>query len=109
MNVQAILIIAVTALVTVLTRALPFVAFGKRPLPRIVLYLGRVLLAAIMAALVVYCLKDLDFTRFPFGLAEILSVVVVAVMHSWKRNSLLSIGIGTACYMVLIRTIFPVL
>lgn len=109
MNTQAILIVGVTALVTLFTRALPFAAFGKRPLPRIVLYLGRVLPAAIMAALVIYCLKDLDFSRFPFGLAELISVGVVAVVHIWKRSSLLSIGIGTACYMVLIRTIFPIL
>ena len=52
---NAILIVAVTALVTIAVRFLPFAVFGKRPLPRAVVYLGRVLPPAIMAALVVYC------------------------------------------------------
>ena len=40
---NAILIVAVTALVTIAVRFLPFAVFGKRPLPRAVVYLGRVL------------------------------------------------------------------
>ena len=106
---NAVYVIAVTALVTVLTRFLPFAVFGKRPLPRVVVYLGRVLPPAIMAALVVYCLKDIDLTAFPFGLAQLISVAVTALVHLWKRNTLLSIAAGTACYMALIRTVFPIL
>lgn len=106
---KSVAIVAVTALVTMFTRFLPFAVFGKRPLPRVVVYLGRVLPPAIMAALVVYCLKGLDFTAYPYGMAEILSVAATAGMHLWRRNSLLSIAVGTACYMALIRTAFPVL
>ncbi|HIQ82560.1 MAG TPA: AzlD domain-containing protein [Candidatus Pullichristensenella stercorigallinarum] len=106
---NAVYVIAVTALVTVLTRFLPFAVFGKRPLPRVVVYLGRVLPPAIMAALVVYCLKDIDLTAFPFGLAQLISVAVTALVHLWRRNTLLSIALGTACYMVLIRTVFLIL
>ena len=106
---NAVYVIAVTALVTMLTRFLPFAVFGKRPLPRVVVYLGRVLPPAIMAALVVYCLKDIDLTAFPFGLAQLISVAVTALVHLWRRNTLLSIALGTACYMVLIRTVFPIL
>ena len=106
---NAVYVIAVTALVTMLTRFLPFAVFGKRPLPRVVVYLGRVLPPAIMAALVVYCLKDIDLTAFPFGLAQLISVAVTALVHLWRRNTLLSIALGTACYMVLIRTVFLIL
>ena len=106
---NAVYVIAVTALVTVLTRFLPFAVFGKRPLPRVVVYLGRVLPPAIMAALVVYCLKDIDLTAFPFGLAQLISVAVTALVHLWRRNTLLSIALGTACYMVLIHTVFLIL
>ena len=106
---NAVYVIAVTALVTVLTRFLPFAVFGKRPLPRVVVYLGRVLPPAIMPALVAYCLKDIDLTAFPFGLAQLISVAVTALVHLWRRNTLLSIALGTACYMVLIRTVFPIL
>lgn len=105
---NAVYVIAVTALVTILTRFLPFAVFGKRPLPRVVVYLGRVLPPAIMAALVVYCLKDIDLTAFPFGLAELISVAVTALVHLWRRNTLLSIALGTICYMALIRTVFPI-
>ena len=100
---NAVYIIAVTALVTMAVRFLPFAVFGKRPLPRVVVYLGRVLPPAIMAALVVYCLKGIDMSAYPFGMA------VTALVHLWKRNTLLSIAAGTACYMALIRTVFPIL
>lgn len=106
---HAVLIVAVTALVTIAVRFLPFAVFGKRPLPRVVVYLGCVLPPAIMAALVVYCLKNVDLTAYPFSLAEIIAVAVTALAHIWKRNTLLSIAVGTACYMILIRTAFPAL
>lgn len=47
-------VILVTAACTLFTRVLPFLLFGReRPVPETVRYLGRVLPAAIMAALVV--------------------------------------------------------
>ena len=106
---KAVAIIAVTALVTILTRFLPFAVFGKRPLPRVVVYLGRVLPPAIMAALVVYCLKGIDLTAYPFGLAELIGVAATAAVHLWRRNTLLSIAVGTVCYMLLTRFVFPVM
>ena len=60
----------------------------------------------IMAMLVVYCLKGISFTKEPFGLPELISVALVAVLHVWKRNTLFSIICGTVCYMVLIQFIF---
>ena len=56
---------------------------------------------AVMAMLVVYCLKGISFVKMPFGLPEMISVVLVVVLHVWKRNTLLSIVGGTICYMVL--------
>ena len=35
-----------------------------------------------------------------------LSVALVVVLHAWKGNTLLSIGAGTACYMVLVQAVF---
>ena len=56
--VESLLSIAVMAGVTFLTRALPFLLFdrGEKP-PRVVLYLGRVLPPAIIAMLIVYCVR----------------------------------------------------
>ena len=106
-NIHSILIIAVAAIVTAATRFMPFVIFGEgRKIPPIVEYLGKVLPCAIMGMLVVYCLKDIDFLASPFGIPEILCCLVVGVLHVWKRNSLLSIGAGTICYMLLVQFIF---
>lgn len=99
--------IAVMTLVTMLTRFLPFLIFTEhRKTPDLILYLGKVLPCAIMGMLVVYCLKDVSVLSFPFGMPEILGITVVAVLHLWKRNSLLSIGVGTVFYMVLVQTVF---
>ena len=101
------LLIAVAVLVTMATRFLPFLIFGeKRKTPPIIEYLGTVLPCAIMGMLVVYCLKDVSFLRSPFGLPELISCAVVAALHIWKRNSLLSIGGGTVCYMLLVQLVF---
>ena len=103
-DVHGIAIIAVVALVTGLLRVLPFVLFsGKRKTPPMVAYLGSVLPYAVMGMLVVYCLKDLSA---PFGLPELLGCGAVVGLHVWKRSTLLSIGGGTAVYMLLINFVF---
>lgn len=102
-----ILLVAVAVLVTMVTRFLPFLVFGeKRKTPPIIEYLGTVLPCAIMGMLVVYCLKDISFLSTPFGLPELIACVVVAALHVWKRSSLLSIGGGTVCYMLLVQLVF---
>jgi branched-subunit amino acid transport protein AzlD len=100
-------IIAVAVLATMLTRYLPFLLFsGKRKTPTMITYLGKVLPCAIMGMLVVYCLKDVQFTAGTFGIPEILACCAVVGLHVWKRNSLLSIGAGTVLYMVLVQLVF---
>ena len=102
-----ILLIAVAAVVTAATRFLPFLIFRKKEsTPAIVTYLGQVLPCAIMGMLVVYCMKDVPFFSAPFGAPEIIGCVIVAALHVWKRNSLLSIGVGTVCYMLMVQMIF---
>lgn len=104
---QSILIIAVTALCTILTRVIPFLIFGrKKELPKIVTYLGKVLPSAIIAILVIYCIKGVNFTSFPFGLAEIISIAAVIALHLWKSNTLISIGGGTILYIILVNIVF---
>ena len=102
-----LLMILVIAVVTASLRFLPFFMFSsERPVPEFVSYLGRVLPYSIMAMLVVYCLKGISFAKAPFGLPELISVILVAVLHIWKRNTLLSIICGTICYMVCIQFVF---
>ena len=107
LDIHSILIVAVAALVTMATRFLPFLIFGNgRKTPELITYLGKVLPCAIMGMLVIYCLKDVAFLSAPYGIPELLGCAVVAVLHLWKRNSLLSIGAGTVFYMFLIQVIF---
>lgn len=104
---QAFLIVMVTAACTLITRLIPFVLFGgKRRVPEMVHYLGRILPPAIMAALVVYCLKDADIFSADHGLPEFLAVILTGLLHLWKRNVLLSIALGTAFYMFLVQAVF---
>lgn len=102
-TVYVVMAIAVMAAVTLALRVLPFIIFTKGKTPEYIEFLGKYLPYAIMAMLVVYCLKGVSFAAFPFALPEIISVILVAVLHIWKRNTLVSIVSGTVCYMVLIQ------
>ena len=102
-----VLLVAIVALVTIALRFLPFWIFGEnRTTPPLILYLGKVLPYAIMGMLVIYCLKDISFTAAPFGAPELIGCAAVALLHSWKRNTLLSIGAGTVLYMLLVQLVF---
>lgn len=98
-------LIAVIFGVTALLRFLPFLIFRRRT-PSVVLYLGKVLPYAMMGMLVVYCLKNVSFAGSTHGLPEVLSVLLVVVLHKWKHNTLLSITVGTLFYMFLIQAVF---
>ena len=101
------LLIAVVALVTAGLRFLPFLIFGeKRETPPLITYLGQVLPFSIMGMLVIYCLKDISLSAAPFGIPEMIGCAVVALLHIRKRNTLLSIGAGTVCYMLLVQLVF---
>ena len=106
-DLHSIRIIAVTALVTAGLRFLPFVIFGEnRTTPPIITHLGKVLPYAIMGMLVVYCLKDISPVTAPYGIPEFLGCAIVAALHIWKRSTLLSIGVGTLCYMLMVQYLF---
>lgn len=100
----AVILISAMALTTIALRALPFLVFGKRT-PQYISYLGKVLPQALIALLVVYCLKDVSVTVRPFGLPELIAGVSVIAMQAWRRNAVLSILLGTVIYMALIRLI----
>ena len=103
----AIASIAVMAVVTFLTRALPFLLFdrGTAP-PKLILYLGRVLPPAIIAMLIIYCLRGVSFAAPGGWVPQLLCTAVVVALHLWKHNNLLSIFGGTALYMILVQAVF---
>ncbi len=103
----SVAVILVMAAVTLLTRALPFLLFdrGGRP-PKIILYLGRVLPPAVMAMLVVYCLRGVSFAALAGWLPQLMGVAAVAALHKWQHNTLISIFGGTLFYMLLVQLVF---
>ncbi|MHB8962741.1 MAG: branched-chain amino acid transporter permease [Saccharofermentanales bacterium] len=100
-------IILTIAVCTFLTRLLPFVLFGKtHEPPRIIKYLGQVLPASVIAVLIIYCLKSVDFTQTATYAPASISIALIILLHIWKRNMLLSIGLGTISYMLLLQFVF---
>ncbi|MBQ6773279.1 MAG: AzlD domain-containing protein [Synergistaceae bacterium] len=104
-NFRELCIALIAGGVTALLRFLPFIAFRTR-CPDFILYLGRVLPYAVMSMLVIYCLKGVNIFAGSHGLPEFIACLVVAALHVWKRNTLLSITLGTVIYMFLIQVVF---
>ncbi|MGO5051219.1 branched-chain amino acid transporter permease [Lachnospiraceae bacterium LCP25S3_G4] len=103
----SLLIILAVALTTFGTRVVPFLIFPQgKEIPKLIQYLGKVLTPAVIGMLVVYCLKSTVVIRYPFGMPEFIAVLTVVGLHIWKRNNLLSIGVGTVLYMVLVQFVF---
>lgn len=106
-DLQVLITVLLLALATALIRFLPFLVFPSgEKIPPAVLYLGRVLPAAVMGMLVVYCWKDVSFLGGSHGIPEALASVFVVISYLKRRNLLLSIGGGTAFYMILVQTVF---
>lgn len=103
---RTLLIIGICTAITFLERTLPFLIFSGREIPRIIRYLGRVLPMAIMATLVLYCIKDISFAACSGWMPYLVGIAATALLHLWKKNSLLSIAGGTAVYMVLVQFVF---
>ena len=102
---HAAVLIAAMSVFTMLLRFLPFAVFRKK-VPEYVLYLGQVLPPAIIGMLVVYCLRNTPVLSAPFGMPELIAVIVIIILQAWQHRSLLSILAGTVVYMLLIQHFF---
>ena len=102
---QIVITIIMVAVGTLITRFLPFVLFGKRKNPFID-YLGKVLPFATIALLVLFSISELELLKYPYGIPEAISLICTALLHFWKRNTLLSIGGGTLICIILMNTVF---
>lgn len=105
MNTEMILpAVLISAMITFALRLLPFVIFrNEKELPDTIKRLGEVLPSAIMAILIIYCLKDVGDNFMADGVWRLVAVTIVAVSYKWKHNTLLSILLGTVCYMLLLH------
>lgn len=103
---HSLILIAIMAGVTAILRFLPFVIFRNGKIPKALLYLGDVLPGAIIGMLVVYCFKETPVIAYPHALPELIAAAVVVGLYVWKKNVLISIGVGTVLYMVLVQVVF---
>ena len=99
---HSILLIAIASGITFLIRAFPFLVFKKRQMPAFLKEIADKLPPAIIAVLVIYCLKG---PLTVLGTETIAAVIAIAgvILHLWKRNTLLSVAAGTVLYMIFIR------
>lgn len=93
----------VMALATVIARALPFVLLYRFKHNPHLQFIGRYLPPAVMLLLCIYCLRSAFLVPSREGFIALGCAALVALIHLWKRNALLSIGIGTAAYVALIN------
>ena len=99
-----LLAIVMSALITFGLRALPFLLFrGGRSMPEWMQRLGQILPSAIMAVLIVYCLKGAKSNPIGIGIPGIIAVAVVVASYKRKHNTFISIIVGTAAYMIMLR------
>lgn len=106
-TLYTLITVAIISLVTILLRSFAFLAFPEgKEIPKVVKRLGDTLPYGIMAFLVIYCLKDASVLSYPYALPELISVALVVLLQLWKRNSLLSVLLGTVCYMILVQGVF---
>ena len=113
---QQVITVAAGVLATMLTRFAPFIIFRSgKPTPKYIMYLGKVLPAAVFAMLVVYCLRNAitihgnvwdggySMALADDAIAQALGVAATIAMHAWRKNLMWSIAAGTVCYMILVR------
>lgn len=103
----SIAIIAIMSLITFALRSAPFILFNRSgTTPKVITYLGNALPPAVMGMLIIYCLRNVSISQFPFGLPELIAIAAVVILHLWKKNNLLSILGSTIVYMVLVQVVF---
>lgn len=104
---QEVITIGLCVLGTMATRFLPFLIFSsQKPTPPLIQYLGKALPSAIFGMLVIYCLKNVSILSGSHGIPELLAIAATVALHLWKRQMLLSIAGGTACFMLLQNFLF---
>ena len=104
---QQIITISMAVIATMLTRFLPFLLFPpNKPTPEYIKYLGKVLPPAIFGLLIIYCLKNTGIFTGTHGIPEFIGIIIVILLHIWKKQMLISIAGGTIIYMFLVQIVF---
>ena len=102
-NYEIYIAIAIMTLVNFFTRVFPFLFFRKKDLPSYIVFVENFFPPIIMTILIVYSVKDINFSVMPYGLKEIASIIFTAILHISIKNYLISIFSGTIFYMFLVQ------
>jgi len=106
-SIETFIIICMVTIGTMITRFLPFIIFqGSKSNNSYISYLGQFLPYSAIGLLVVYCLRSVNFKSPTYWLPEAIAIICIIVLHYWKENTLLSIGVGTVLYMILVQAVF---
>ena len=104
---HALIIMLIMGAATFTTRIIPVLIFGRsEKVPDFVLYLGKVIPYTAMGLLIVYCLRDVSILGGSHGIPELIAMAVVVASYLWKRNTIVSVVLGTAVYMMLLQMVF---
>lgn len=91
----------ICGLIIFFERAFPFILFSKKEPPLFLNFIEKYIPPMVMAVLVIYCFKDIQFTKMPFCIPEFIAILVTIVLHLWKKNPMISIFTGTGVFMLL--------
>lgn len=106
-NKELLITAFIIAFATLIIRFAPFMIIRKSIAERKYMkFLGDMMPYSMIALLVIYCLKDVNLIKYPYGIPELISIIAIVGLHILKRNVLISIGAGTIIYMFLIQTVF---
>ena len=97
--------IVIASVLTYVTRIIPFIFFRKKEPSDTIKYIEWNMPVMIMVILVFYALKDVPWGVYPYGIAEMIGIVIAGALHVKYKNSLLSIFVATFTYMVLIQKV----
>ena len=97
--------IIVASVMTYITRAIPFLFFRKKEPSDTIKYIEWNMPVMIMVILIFYALKDVSWGVYPYGISEIIGIVIAGSLHIKYKNALLSISVATAVYMFLVQKI----
>jgi len=99
------LAIGVMAIANFITRVFPFLFFVKKEPPKVIVFIEKSFPPIIMTILIFYTLGKIDFSVAPYGVKELMAVIVTAFLHIRFSNYLISIFMGTIFYMLLVQFI----
>ncbi|MEZ0338591.1 branched-chain amino acid transporter permease [Mycobacterium sp. pV006] len=100
-NAYIAVLVVVSAAITWTLRAVPFAVLAPLRQSRLITYLGLHMPVGVMLILAIYTLPSVAGETALQRVYLAIAVALTAGLHLWRRNAVLSILVGTACYVVL--------